>query len=61
MATPTYDLMRKNYILFNPLKITRFQRISLNFIEDVRSNAFQGVNNIRLIDIFCDFISSKPV
>ena len=61
MAAPTYDLVRKNYVLSNPLEAARFQRTSLEFMEGVRSNAFQGVEGMRLMDHFCIFVSSKHV
>ena len=61
MASPFYNLVRKNYDLFNPLKVARFQRTSLDFIKAVRDNVFQGAERVKLMNDFCTFVSSKHV
>lgn len=62
MAAPTYDLVRGNYVLSNPLEAARFQRTSLDFMRAVRDNAFAGSEEgVRLMDDFCAFVSSKRV
>ena len=61
MTSPSYNLVRKNYDLSNPLKAARFQRTSLDFIKAVRDNAFQGAKRVKLMNNFCTFVSSKHV
>lgn len=61
MAAPTYDLVRQNYVLSNPLEAARLQHTSLEFMEAVRSNMFQYGEGTRLMDEFCSFVSSSHV
>lgn len=61
MAASTYDLVRGNYVLSNPLEAARFQRTALDFMEAVRSNAFQDKGGVQLMDNFCTFVSSPHV